>query len=211
MTDAPLMDDPALAGILPDHALEAAFARGWIDGPAPAAGQIQPASLDLRLGRYAHRLPFSFLPGRGRTVAEALAQHAMHRLDLERTAVLERGCVYLVELEEALALPARVAASANPKSSTGRLDVFARVVAEPPLESKSHVAVTSGHPPICPPTSATTWIGVTVRVTCHQSFAQGSIANRPIFPNVHKVCAIDRGQILPRLARCRRLPRSGSA
>jgi dCTP deaminase len=130
MTDAPLLDDPALAGILPDHALEAAFARGWIDGPAPAAGQIQPASLDLRLGRYAHRLPFSFLPGRGRTVAEALAQHAMHRLDLEQTAVLERGCVYLVELEEGLALPTHVAASANPKSSTGRLDVFARVVAD---------------------------------------------------------------------------------
>jgi dCTP deaminase len=129
MTAAPLLA-PDLAGILPDHALEAAFAAGWIDGPAAAAGQIQPASLDLRLGRFAHRLPFSFLPGRGRAVADALDAHAMHRLELEQPAVLERGCVYLVELEEALALPEHVAASANPKSSTGRLDVFARVIAD---------------------------------------------------------------------------------
>jgi dCTP deaminase len=131
MTDAAFaLDRHDLAGILPDRALEAAFAAGWIDGPAAAAGQIQPASLDLRLGRFAYRLPFSFLPGRGRTVGEVLDQHAMHRLDLDQPVVLERGCVYLVELEEALALPERVAASANPKSSTGRLDVFARVIAD---------------------------------------------------------------------------------
>ena len=131
MTDAAFdLDRPGLAGILPDRALAAAFEAGWIDAPAPAAGQVQPASLDLRLGRFAYRLPFSFLPGAGRSVGAALDQHAMHRLDLDGTAVLERGCVYLVELEEALALPEGVAASANPKSSTGRLDVFARVVAD---------------------------------------------------------------------------------
>ena len=131
MTDAAFhLDAPDLAGILPDHLLAAAFERGWIDGPEPADGQIQPASLDLRLGRFAYRLPFSFLPGRERTVADALQAHAMHRLDLDQPAVLERGCVYLVELEEALALPHHVAASANPKSSTGRLDVFARVIAD---------------------------------------------------------------------------------
>jgi len=123
-------DVERLSGILADQALRAAFEAGWIAGPPPAAGQVQPASLDLRLGRFAHRLPFSFLPGRDRTVETALAAHAMHRLDLEQTAVLERGCVYLVELEETLALPPRVAASANPKSSTGRLDVFARVIAD---------------------------------------------------------------------------------
>lgn len=131
MTDAPpALADPDLAGILPDRALAAAFEAGWIAGPPPADGQVQPASLDLRLGRFAYRLPFSFLPGRARPVAAALEQHAMHRLDLADPAVLERGCVYLVELEEALALPETVAASANPKSSTGRLDVFARVIAD---------------------------------------------------------------------------------
>jgi dCTP deaminase len=95
---------------------------------------VQPASLDLRLGARAYRLPFSFLPGRRRAVADAVVAHAMHTLDLEREAVLERGCVYLVELEESLALPAHVGASANPKSSTGRLDVFARVIADHALE-----------------------------------------------------------------------------
>jgi len=131
MTDAPaLLRDPGLRGIVPRQALDHAFAAGWIRGPAPDDGQVQPASVDLRLGARAFRLPFSFLPGRGRTVDEAVATHAMHTLSLEDGAVLERGCVYLVEIEESLQLPAHVAASANPKSSTGRLDVFARVIAD---------------------------------------------------------------------------------
>ena len=125
-----LLRRPNARGILPDRALAAAFAAGWLAGPAPEPGQVQPASLDLRLGETAYRLPFSFLPGRERSVADAVARHAMHRLPLADAAVLERGCVYLVPLEERLALPAHVAASANPKSSTGRLDVFARVIAD---------------------------------------------------------------------------------
>ncbi len=118
------------SGILPDAALSQAFENRWIEAPPPDDGQIQPASLDLRLGGIAYRLPFSFLPGADRTVADAVATHAMHTLRLDDATVLERGCVYLVELEERLALPAAIGGSANPKSSTGRLDVFARVVTD---------------------------------------------------------------------------------
>jgi dCTP deaminase len=72
----------------------------------------------------------SFLPGRGHTVAERIGQVAMHELDLTRGAVLERGCVYIAELQEALALPPGVSARANPKSSTGRVDVFVRLLSD---------------------------------------------------------------------------------
>ena len=72
----------------------------------------------------------SFLPGLGRTVAERLKAVAMHELDLEKGAVLERGCVYIAELQERLALPPDVAARGNPKSSTGRLDIFVRLLTD---------------------------------------------------------------------------------
>jgi dCTP deaminase len=92
--------------------------------------QIQPASLDLRLGARAYRVRSSFLPGRGKTVAEQLAQLKLYEIDLTGGAILERGCVYLVELEERLTLPPQVLASANPKSSTGRIDVFTRLITD---------------------------------------------------------------------------------
>ncbi|MCC2113777.1 MAG: 2'-deoxycytidine 5'-triphosphate deaminase, partial [Hyphomicrobiales bacterium] len=92
--------------------------------------QIQPASLDLRLGTTAYRVRASFLPGPERTVADRLGDLKLHEIDLSRGAVLETGCVYIVPLIESLALPEDVAASANPKSSTGRLDVFTRVIAD---------------------------------------------------------------------------------
>jgi dCTP deaminase len=72
----------------------------------------------------------SFLPGAGKAVADRLSQVAMHRLDLTKGAVLERGCVYIAEVQEALALPPGVSARANPKSSTGRVDVFVRLLTE---------------------------------------------------------------------------------
>ncbi|WGD29984.1 2'-deoxycytidine 5'-triphosphate deaminase [Ancylobacter sp. WKF20] len=118
-------------GILPGHAIEALAARGAIHLARPFdSDQVQPASLDLRLGPTAWRIRASFLPGPSETVADRLARLALHRLDLTEGEVLETGCVYLVELEEALALPSDIAASANPKSSTGRLDVFTRVIAD---------------------------------------------------------------------------------
>ncbi len=106
-------------------------ARGEITVSAPLAeGQVQPASIDLRLGRRAWRVRASFLSGRGRTVAERLADFAMHEIDLKPGAVLETGCVYVVELMESLALPPDIAAAANAKSSTGRLDLLTRLITD---------------------------------------------------------------------------------
>eukprot|EP01037_Dinobryon_pediforme_P006182 gene6182-6249_t len=92
--------------------------------------QIQPASLDLRLGKKAWRMRASFLPGPNRPVGACLSALALHEIDLSEGAVLETGTVYLAEVQEALHLPAHIAASANPKSSTGRLDVFTRVITD---------------------------------------------------------------------------------
>lgn len=118
-------------GILPAQAIEALAARGGIvTARSFDDDQVQPASLDLRLGATAWRIRASFLPGPAASVGERLERLALHELDLAKGEVLETGCVYLVELQEALALPADVAASANPKSSTGRLDIFTRVIAD---------------------------------------------------------------------------------
>src|SRR5206468_12974368 len=102
--------------IVPAHALD--------------ADQIQPASLDLRLGKVAYRVRASFLPGPQTTVAERIDELKLHEFALTGCAVLESNCVYIVPLLESLALPDDVAAAANPKSSTGRLDVFTRVIAD---------------------------------------------------------------------------------
>src|SRR3954447_14703818 len=109
----------------------AALARdGAIICPPFADGQVQPASLDLRLGHVAYRVRASFLPGRHTTVAERIASMKLHEFAIGSGAVLETGCVYIVPLLESLALPPDVAAAANPKSSTGRIDVFTRVITD---------------------------------------------------------------------------------
>lgn len=129
----PLPD--SLCGLLPDHRLRAMVAAGAIAArPAIEPGQLQPASLDLRLGRRAWRVRASFLAGRGRTVASRLDEFAMHAIDLAPGAVLEKGCVYVVELVERLRLPAAVEAVANAKSSTGRLDLLTRLVVDGGVE-----------------------------------------------------------------------------
>jgi dCTP deaminase len=121
----------APTGILPCQTIEALIAAGAVTSPTAFVGdQVQPASLDLRLGPTAWRVRASFLPGPGRKVAERLADVAMHRLDLTQGAVLERGCVYIAEVQERLALPPGVAGRANPKSSTGRVDVFVRLLTD---------------------------------------------------------------------------------
>ena len=117
-------------GILAARQIEALAAAGHIVAPAFAAGQVQPASLDLRLGRRAWRMRASFLPGLGVRVEDRIRQLSLHEIDLTDGAVLETGCVYVAELLEGLALPPEVAAAANPKSSTGRIDVFTRVIAD---------------------------------------------------------------------------------
>jgi dCTP deaminase len=117
-------------GILPDRMIAALAADGGILTKTQfAADQIQPASLDLRLGQVAYRVRASFLPGRT-TVAKRLDQLKLHEIPLTNGAVLETGCVYIVPLLEGLALPTDISAAANPKSSTGRLDVFTRVIAD---------------------------------------------------------------------------------
>ena len=121
----------ASPGILPCQEIEALVANGAITAATPfAPDQVQPASLDLRLGGRAWRVRASFLPGLGRTVATRLADVSMHQLDLSGGAVLEKGCVYIAEVQERLALPPGVSARANPKSSTGRVDVFVRLLTD---------------------------------------------------------------------------------
>jgi dCTP deaminase len=122
----------AAAGILPAQAIAALAKSGAIVAATPILPvQIQPASLDLRLGARVWRIRASFLPSPRTSVDERLAELALHRIELDEDgAVLETGCVYLVELEERLALPPDLFAAANPKSSTGRLDVFTRVIGD---------------------------------------------------------------------------------
>ena len=127
-----MTDHPALPpGILPARAIAGFCAGGAITLERPVDdGQIQPASFDLRLGAWAYRVRASFLPGLALTVAERLEEVKLHRMPLTDGAVLETGCVYIAPLLEALALPADISAAANPKSSTGRLDIFTRVIAD---------------------------------------------------------------------------------
>lgn len=118
-------------GILPDFEIVRLFEQGGLAATrALDADQVQPASLDLRLGDRAYRVRASFLPGAAHSVADKLERLKLHEIDLADGAVLETGCVYIVPLMESLALPPQVAASANPKSSTGRLDIFTRVMTD---------------------------------------------------------------------------------
>jgi dCTP deaminase len=118
-------------GILPDTMIAALAKQGAIRAaPALVAEQIQPASLDLRLGDAAYRVRASFLPGPGITVAQRIQAWKLHEVALAEGAVLETSCVYIVPLLESLELPNDIAAVTNPKSSTGRLDVFTRVIAD---------------------------------------------------------------------------------
>jgi dCTP deaminase len=117
-------------GILPDRMIARLAADGGILPSSEfVPDQIQPASLDLRLGEVAYRVRASFLPG-STTVAQRIDELKLHEFALGDGAVLETGCVYIVPLLESLALPDEISAAANPKSSTGRLDVFTRVIAD---------------------------------------------------------------------------------
>jgi len=118
-------------GILPDRMIAAMADCGLILPAYPfVESQIQPASLDLRLSDVAYRVRASFLPGPAATVAERIDELKLHEISLADGAVLETNCVYIVPLIESLALPPQIVAAANPKSSTGRLDVFTRVIAD---------------------------------------------------------------------------------
>ncbi len=120
-----------MTGVLPSQTLRKMIAEGAIAADAAIDdAQIQPASIDLRLGRTAIRVRASFLAGKGRSVADRIAEYEMHRVDLTPGAVLEKGCVYVVPLMERLALPEDVQAVTNAKSSTGRLDLLTRAITD---------------------------------------------------------------------------------
>ncbi|MQY41218.1 2'-deoxycytidine 5'-triphosphate deaminase [Epibacterium sp. SM1969] len=118
-------------GVLASQTLETMLYSGEITCETPPVeGQIQPASLDLRLGNVAYRVRASFLAGQNRSVRDRLSEFEMHQIDLTNGAVLEKGCVYVVPLMEGLALSRDVSAVANAKSSTGRLDLLTRTITD---------------------------------------------------------------------------------
>lgn len=122
-------------GVLPSQSITKMIETGALTAdPAILPEQVQPASLDLRLGTVAYRVRASFLAGPGRKVADRLAEFEMHRIDLSGGAVLEKGCVYVVPLMEGLAMPAGMTAAANAKSSTGRLDLLTRTITDEGVE-----------------------------------------------------------------------------
>ncbi len=118
-------------GLLPYQALkELIRTREILAADEFRDAQLQPASLDLRLGPIAYRVRASFLPGEEHSVRQRIDQFGMHKIDLSGGAVLEKGCVYIVPLSEHLALTGRINGLANPKSSTGRLDIFTRLITD---------------------------------------------------------------------------------
>ncbi|MFZ5961591.1 2'-deoxycytidine 5'-triphosphate deaminase [Thalassococcus sp. BH17M4-6] len=124
-----------MTGVLASQQISQMIADGTLSAETPVMdAQIQPASLDLRLGSVAYRVRASFLAGRAASVADRIAEFEMHRVDLSDGAVLEKGCVYVVPLLERLDLPQGVQAIANAKSSTGRLDLLTRTITDGGVE-----------------------------------------------------------------------------
>jgi len=125
---------PLTTGILPFQEISSYRDSGRISAPLPIDdNQIQPASIDLRLGRVAYQVGASFLPGRS-PIKNKIKDLLIREINLENSAVLEQGSVFIVELLETLRLPSDVAGIANPKSTTGRLDIFTRLITEPGIE-----------------------------------------------------------------------------
>jgi dCTP deaminase len=122
---------PRTTGILPSQEISNLITRGNISAvPAINPDHIQPASLDLRLGDMAHRVRASFLPGPNSTVEAKIKELRMTRVDLTAAPVFEKDCVYIIPLVEELNLPENISGKANPKSTTGRLDIFTRLITD---------------------------------------------------------------------------------
>ncbi len=118
-------------GALPSQTLRQMITTGAIASEIPVTdAQIQPASLDLRLGAKAWRVRASFLSGKDRTVSQRIADFKMHEVSLEGGAVLEKGCVYVIPMMESLDLDAAISGAASAKSSIGRLDLFTRLITD---------------------------------------------------------------------------------
>jgi dCTP deaminase len=129
-----LFAEPATSrttGVLPSQRLEEMISAGYIHAETPIGpDQIQPSSIDLRLGPVAYRVHASFLPNSGATVQRKLQDLKLEEIDLSQSALFEKGKVYIVPLQEELRLPENYSGKANPKSSTGRLDVFTRLITD---------------------------------------------------------------------------------
>ena len=123
--------EPRSMGLLPSQRLEELILAGYIRADVPILpDQVQPSSLDLRLGATAYRVRASFLPTRLATVRKKLQELATAEIDLSEPALLKRGEVYIVPLREELSLPESLSGMANPKSTTGRLDIFTRLITD---------------------------------------------------------------------------------
>ena len=117
------------SGVLADRGIKTLIEKSYLRANIPiTAAQIQPASLDMRLGRVAYRVRASFLTGKSNSIKDRLSHFTMHEIDLTHGAVLEKGCVYVVPLMESLDLPTNISAVTNAKSSTGRLDLLTRTI-----------------------------------------------------------------------------------
>jgi len=126
-----LRPEPRSTGILPSQGIGELVRTGRIRSSTPIADdQIQPASIDLRLGRVAYRVQASFLPGRSSTIFTKIRNLQLAEIDLGKPALLEKGAVFIVPLIESLLLPPDIRGKANPKSTTGRLDIFTRLITE---------------------------------------------------------------------------------
>src|SRR6266568_7148043 len=118
-------------GIFPSQEISNLIARGSVSAtPAISPDHIQPASLDLRLGDIAHRMRASFLPGPNSTVEAKIKELRMTRVDLTGAPVFEKDCVYIIPLIEELNLPENISGKASPKRTTGRLDIFTRLITD---------------------------------------------------------------------------------
>ena len=118
-------------GVLPSQSISKLILKKIIFADSKIeTSQIQPASLDLRLGNIAWRIRASFLTGKDKNVSDLLDEFKMHQIDMMEGAVLEKGCVYLIPIKENLNLPADLSAIANAKSSTGRLDLLTRIITD---------------------------------------------------------------------------------
>jgi dCTP deaminase len=118
-------------GVQPSQVIRGLISSEYIRASRPVEpDQIQPASMDLRLGPVAYRIRASFLPGSSSTVEKRIAEVKISEVDITSPTVFEKGCIYLVPLEEELNLPEKIGARANPKSTTGRLDIFTRLITD---------------------------------------------------------------------------------
>jgi dCTP deaminase len=127
--------EPRKTGILPSQEIRELIRNGKIRSQLEIGdGQIQPASMDLRLGPRAYRIQASFLPGRSSTIETKIKDLCLAEIDLTKPALLEKDAVFIVPLVESLALPSDIGGKANPKSTTGRLDIFTRLITDGGLE-----------------------------------------------------------------------------